>query len=164
VDAFASRWIPAGLFAESPDILADVLFGMSRHWFFHLHANKGVAGASDDVLERERLTSLNPSALEAAALLIIGSTQPRAFPGLPGLEPDQQVAAARARRVGEAMDLLRALTPGSGSYVNQADYFEHEWQRSFWGSNYPKLLEAKALYDPDNLFRVHHGVGSEGTS
>jgi len=164
VDAFASRWIPAGLFAESPDILADVLFGMSRCWFFHLHANKGVAGAPDDVLERERLTSLNPSALEAAALLIIGSTQPRAFPGIPGHEPDQQVAAVRARRVGEAMDLLQALTPGSGSYVNQADYFEHEWQRSFWGSNYPKLLEAKALYDPDNLFRVHHGVGSEGTS
>ena len=164
VDAFASRWIPAGLFAESPDRLADVFFGMSRRWFFHTHANKGLAGASEELLQRERVTSLNPSAFEAAALLIIGSTQPRAFPGVPEHEPDRQAAGARARRVSEAMDLLRAITPGSGSYVNQADYFEDEWQHSFWGANYPKLLEAKATYDPDNVFRVHHGVGSERTN
>jgi hypothetical protein len=86
------------------------------------------------------------------------------FPGVPGHEPDQQAAVAGARRVGEAMDLLRAITPGSGSYVNQADYFEHDWQHSFWGANYPKLLEAKAFYDPENVFRVHHGVGSERTT
>jgi hypothetical protein len=25
----------------------------------------------------------------------------------------------------------------------------------------PRLLEIKQAYDPANLFRVHHGVGSE---
>ncbi len=25
------------------------------------------------------------------------------------------------------MDLLRAITPGCGSYVNEADFFEHDW-------------------------------------
>ena len=39
------------------------------------------------------------------------------------------------------MDPIRALTAGCGSYVNEADYFEPGWQHSFWGGNYPRLLE-----------------------
>ena len=49
----------------------------------------------------------------------------------------------------------------SGSYLNETNYFEPDWQQSFWGMNYPGLLEIKRRYDPTNLFRVHHGVGSE---
>ena len=59
------------------------------------------------------------------------------------------------------MDVIRALTPDSGSYLNETDYFEPGWQHSFWGGHYPRLLEIKRRYDPQNLFRVHHGVGSE---
>ena len=39
--------------------------------------------------------------------------------------------------------------------------FEREWQRAYWGPNYPKLLEIKKKYDPTGLFFVHNGVGSE---
>jgi FAD/FMN-containing dehydrogenase len=59
------------------------------------------------------------------------------------------------------MDVIRALAPGAGAYVNEADYFEPDWQASFWGANYPRLREIKQRYDPANIFRVHHGVGSE---
>jgi FAD/FMN-containing dehydrogenase len=80
---------------------------------------------------------------------------------VPGHEPDAENAAVGARLVGQTMDVLRALTPGAGSYVNETDYFEPDWQDSFWGANYPRLLEIKRRYDPHNVFRVHHGVGSE---
>ena len=45
--------------------------------------------------------------------------------------------------------------------MNETDYFEEGWQDSFWGSNYDRLLSVKRQYDPDNLLRVHHGVGTE---
>lgn len=40
-------------------------------------------------------------------------------------------------------------------------YFENGWQRSYWGSNYARLAEVKRKYDPEGLFFVHNGVGSE---
>jgi FAD/FMN-containing dehydrogenase len=161
-DGYQSRWIPQRLFDESPDALADVLFDASRIWpFLFLRLNKGLARTPAEARERDRATSINPVALDAGALLIAASGQQYAFPGVPGHEPDRARSEARARRIGEAMTLVRAATPGSGSYVNEADFFEPDWQRSFWGDNYRRLLEIKRRYDPTNLFRVHHGVGSE---
>jgi hypothetical protein len=55
------------------------------------------------------------------------------------------------------------LAADAGSYVNETDYHQPDWQSSFWGDNYARLLEIKHAYDPSNLFRVHHGVGSETT-
>lgn len=62
------------------------------------------------------------------------------------------------------MDELRKLVPDAGSYVSESNFFEPRWQQSFWGSNYPRLLAVKKQYDPDGLFFVHHGVGSENWS
>jgi len=59
------------------------------------------------------------------------------------------------------MDTLRAAVPDAGSYFNETNYFERNWQQSFWGENYSRLAEIKRKYDPLGLFCVHHGVGSE---
>ncbi len=56
---------------------------------------------------------------------------------------------------------LRKPVPSSGSYVSESDYFEADWQNAFWGANYARLLAVKDRYDPEGLFVVHHGVGSE---
>jgi hypothetical protein len=45
--------------------------------------------------------------------------------------------------------------------VSESNYFEKQWQQSFWGTNHRRLAAAKAKYDPQGLFFVHHGVGSE---
>jgi len=36
----------------------------------------------------------------------------------------------------------------------------YEWW-SFPGADYPRLLRIKERYDPSNLSKVHHGVGSD---
>ncbi|KAI1339889.1 FAD-binding domain-containing protein [Xylariaceae sp. FL0016] len=60
------------------------------------------------------------------------------------------------------MDLLREVSPGSGSYMNEGDPGEPNWQQAFYGSKYERLLEIKRKYDPWNLFWAPTTVGSEG--
>lgn len=60
------------------------------------------------------------------------------------------------------MDRWRELSPGAGSYLNEADALEPRWQWSLYGRNYPRLMEVKKKYDPTGLFWAHHAVGSEG--
>ena len=48
--------------------------------------------------------------------------------------------------------------------VWETDYFEANWQDYFWGDNYARLKRIKRKYDPDGLFFLHHGVGSEDWS
>jgi FAD/FMN-containing dehydrogenase len=43
----------------------------------------------------------------------------------------------------------------------RAVFFESDYQRSYWGSNYPRLARIKKKYDPAGLFAVHNGVGSD---
>jgi hypothetical protein len=58
------------------------------------------------------------------------------------------------------MQPLRALTPGSGAYQNEADSFEPDFVGAYWGEdNYEKLLDIKREVDPQNIMQVHQGVG-----
>jgi FAD/FMN-containing dehydrogenase len=66
-----------------------------------------------------------------------------------------------AAAVTAAANELRSIVPKAGAYVSESNYFDQSWQQSFWGPNYPRLKAVKAKYDPDGLFFVHHGVGSE---
>jgi len=59
---------------------------------------------------------------------------------------------------------LRKVAPNAGSYVSESNYFNRSWQSEYWGNNYSKLRAIKTKYDPDGLFFVHHGMGSEDWS
>jgi FAD/FMN-containing dehydrogenase len=158
---FQSLWLPGRLFGEDPDALADAFFEASRHHGIRMDFNKALWRAAPDAVARDRETAMNPAVFDAAALVLTASWQQYAFPGVPGHEPDAELAAAGVRQVTKAMDVIRAIAPGAGSYVNETDYFEPDWQHSFWGENYPRLLQVKQKYDPAGLFLVHHGVGSD---
>ena len=62
------------------------------------------------------------------------------------------------------MSELRKLAPHGGAYVSESNYFERGFGQAYWGGNYTKLQAVKRKYDPDNLFVVHNGVGSEDWS
>ena len=100
--------------------------------------------------------------LDAFALAIIASDGRPAFGELPA--PDLAAARAHRDRVQSAMNALRTAAPEAGADVHECDYFQKDWQKSFWGANYARLAGIKRGYDPDGLFFVHHGVGSEGWS
>ncbi len=162
---YQSRWLAASLLAaDRQSSLAEALFRASRHWNISLHFNKGLAGAPAQAIRAARDTAINPQVLDAFALAIAGASGPPAYPGVPGYEPDVAMARWEAEAVKKAMQALRDLAPDAGSYVAESDFFETDWPRAFWGGNYEKLLQVKRQYDPDGLFIVHHGVGSEAWS
>ncbi|HWE24625.1 MAG TPA: FAD-binding oxidoreductase [Myxococcales bacterium] len=162
--AYTSRWIPLSLFQDANvKQLASALFEASRRWTVGLHFNKGQAGASPEAMRRGRETSMNPAVFDAAALAIVAAGE-RGFPGVPGHEPDKAKAERASAGVHAAMKIIRDATPSSGSYLNETDYFEPDWQQEFWGENYAALLRIKQKYDPDGLFFCHHCVGSESWS
>jgi FAD/FMN-containing dehydrogenase len=126
-----------------------------------MHFNKGLAGAPPEALAAAKDTAMNPAVLSAFALVIAGGAQGPAFPGIPGYEPSVEQGRKVAERVDRCMNRLRAVAGETGSYVSESNYFEKQWQQSYWGSNYARLKEIKKKYDPDGLFFVHNGVGSE---
>lgn len=162
---YKSSWLPASLLQKSrPKALSDALFAATRHWGFSLHFNKGLGGAAADTLAATSDTATHPDVLDAFALVIMGAEGPPAFPGMPGARPDRQKAHDDASHIDQAMAALLKVAPHAGSYVAESDYFEPAWQTAFWGTNYPRLAQVKRKYDPQGLFFVHHGVGSEGWS
>ncbi|KAF7983609.1 hypothetical protein HWV62_20522 [Athelia sp. TMB] len=72
------------------------------------------------------------------------------------------VQRAAAAGVDRATAVLAALAPESGTYQNEANVDEPDWERTFWGDNVQRLKAVKRKYDPDNFFAVWHGVGWEG--
>ena len=165
IHGFELAWLPAALLQRGRrEQLADALFAASRHWSVELHFQKGLAGAPAEAIAAAADTPINPAVLDAFVLAIIAGEGPPAYPDLRGHEPDLAAARRNAQRIALAMAELRKLVPEPGSYVAESGYFEHEWQTSYWGANYPRLLAAKQKYDPDGLFIVHHGVGSEAWS
>jgi hypothetical protein len=159
---YDSLWMPASLLEkEHRKKMVQALFQSSRYKKVDLHFNKGLAGATSDHLKATLQTATNPAVCGAFALVIIADGERPAYPGLPHAQIDAAKASDDAHHIDQATQILRQLAPNSGSYVSESNYFNPHWQQEFWGGNYAKLQAVKKQYDPDGLFFVHHGVGSE---
>ena len=159
---YESLWLPASLLeSDSQQRVADALFSSSRYSSVGLHFNKGLAGAPQEAIAAAKDTAMNPAVLKAFALAIVADGQGPAYPGIPGHEPSVAEGRTAAGRIDKCIDQLRAVTGQTGAYVSESNYFEKGWQQAYWGSNYPRLAVIKKKYDPDGLFFVHNGVGSE---
>ena len=112
------------------------------------------------LIEASRDTATNPVVLNAFALAIVADGE-GGYPGVPGHEPNVAAARKSRERIHACMNELRILAPNGGSYISESNFFEKDWQHSYWGSNYPRLASLKKKYDPTGLFFVHNGVGSE---
>ena len=160
--AYRSTWLSESLLSDGhQNALVEAIVAASRHWDVSLHFNKGLAGARPEERAEARNTPINPAAVDAFALAIVAGHGPPAYMGMPGGLPDEGVASDAALRIGLAMDALMAVVDRPASYVAESNFFERNWSEAFWGSNFPRLAAVKKRYDPDGLFVVHNGVGSD---
>lgn len=48
-----------------------------------------------------------------------------------------------------------------GAYQNFTDRSQDDWQHAYYGGNFPRLVEIKRAWDPDNLFRFGQSIPVE---
>lgn len=76
--------------------------------------------------------------------------------------PNPEVDNINERITNEWTASLRSLTPGGGTYGNEADVMDPDFQKAFYGyDNYQRLTTIKQTVDPWGLFYAPTGVGSE---
>ncbi|KAI1472378.1 FAD-binding domain-containing protein [Daldinia caldariorum] len=77
-------------------------------------------------------------------------------------QPLNQTAKVEAlAKVNAKIEPLRRLAPEMGSYLNENNPGVPNWQRSFWGDNYDRLLRIKRAVDPNDVFWCHPCVGND---
>lgn len=67
------------------------------------------------------------------------------------------VAAANRQWLHSAWQSTRPYMSG-GAYVNYADPSLADWQQAYYGANFARLTQVKAVYDPDDVFRFAQSI------
>ena len=62
---------------------------------------------------------------------------------------------------GRVIPMLEGLSQGSGTYMNEGNVGQQNWQREFYGGNWGRLQGVKRKWDPEGVFYAKMGVGSE---
>ncbi|POS80195.1 FAD binding domain protein [Diaporthe helianthi] len=92
-------------------------------WTFHTASRLFPWSNWDDAAALSRQSSAVRAAIEATALMIAYNFKP------------EDIAAANKDLV-ELLRPWREASPGAGTYMNEADINEPDWQQAFYGDNY----------------------------
>ncbi|KAJ7817475.1 FAD-binding domain-containing protein, partial [Mycena leptocephala] len=147
-----SRLIPAATYRHSPGAVGKayekLLAGGATQILGHL-----VAGVAENV---NISSAVHPAWRTAKhTLLVVSSSW------------DDSASLAEIREIRNffqttQVPILEEITgPRTAAYSNEADSLEPNFQTTFFGPNYAKLSSIKKKYDPNDLFIVGAGVGSE---
>ncbi|KUI58947.1 putative FAD-linked oxidoreductase YvdP [Cytospora mali] len=97
--------------------------------------------------------AVNPAWRETLLFAMLGATW--------GQNVTAEEISEANRQLVEALQPWREVSPQSGTYLNEADINEPNWQQAFYGENYGYLYELKQKYDPWGLLYAATAVGSE---
>ncbi|KAK3943338.1 Berberine/berberine-like protein [Diplogelasinospora grovesii] len=154
----ASRLIPRKVFAAPSTIDAlveGVLQGIATsRSFLNLTGTQVVLETPVSNLDRNQTASANPAWRDSLWHVIhVGEW----------VEPlKADVLQNTTDGFLQMLDPLKELSPGGGAYFNEAHYGEPDWQQTYFGSFYDRLLAVKSKYDPTHLFDCWKCVGWRG--
>ncbi|KAH6854783.1 hypothetical protein B0I37DRAFT_336880 [Chaetomium sp. MPI-CAGE-AT-0009] len=147
---FGSRLIPRSTLETNNLALQATLQNLTAHGVIlagSAASYKAPAGAAPNaVLPQWRDTTVQ------LQLITRWDSAPDAWP---------RMLADQERITSEIVPQVEKVTPGGGTYVNEADFRQPGWQERFFGVNYERLLGVKRKWDSGGLFYALRGVGSE---
>ncbi|KAJ7174558.1 FAD-binding domain-containing protein [Mycena filopes] len=153
--AMGSRLIPATTYRDTPELVGKVY----QELLDSDQAPLGILGhlvAGGQVAANAHISSaVNPAWRTAKTHVILANEWPDSTP------PAQITAVRHSFRDAQLPIFAQMAGPNAGAYSNEADVFEKDFQTTFFGPNYAKLSAIKRRYDPEDLFIVRTGVGSE---
>jgi hypothetical protein len=153
----SGRLLPKKLFQTPEDIerVTDTVVSAMQFSF-----ENGAGGSAQlyatgptNTPDTGRTTSVHPAWREALWEVIMG--------GLWTAKNKQARDKVQAT-ISASIKPFKDLTPGGGCYLNEGDWMEEDWQQTFFGENYPRLLDVKRKWDQTGLFNCWKCVGWTG--
>lgn len=155
--AESGRFLPSKLF-QTPGAIEKIVDAVVTAMQFSLTNNGGGAAqlyATGPFNQPEKdKTGVNPAWRDAMWEVIMG--------GFWTSSTSDSVRNKIRNTISASIEPFKALTPGGGCYMNEGDWLEENWQQTFFGSNYDRLLQIKRRYDPSGLFNCWKCVGWSG--
>ncbi|PGH10691.1 hypothetical protein AJ80_07447 [Polytolypa hystricis UAMH7299] len=143
----ASRLLTADVLTKRPDKIVDLLFDNPAYG-----AGFNFIGKVD-AKERDN-TAVHPIWKESRAVFSMSADWKDDAP-LDVKRRMKQDLVRISERLGELVG------EDGGTYVNEANPYEPDWENTFWGSKYKRLLRIKRRIDPTNLFICNRCVGTD---
>jgi hypothetical protein len=153
----AGRFIPKSLFGSSQTI--DQLVNAVVTAMQYSYTNRGGGSAQlyatgPDNFPDNGKTSVNPIWRDSLWEVIMGGAWTTGTPA--------DVRKQIQNTISASIQPFKNLTPDGGCYMNEGDWMEENWQQTFYGKQYDKLLAVKTRYDPTGLFNCWKCVGWTG--
>ncbi|KAK1852050.1 FAD binding domain protein [Colletotrichum chrysophilum] len=102
---------------------------------------------------KTRTNAVNPAFRDTLAFVMLGAAW--------DLEATPEEIAAASKKLVEQLQPWRDASPGSGTYLNEADINEPDLQQAYYGNNYDYLYQLKQKYDPWGVLYAATAVGAE---
>ncbi|PLB48490.1 FAD-binding domain-containing protein [Aspergillus steynii IBT 23096] len=104
------------------------------------------------VLEPTPLTSVNPAWRKTYLLMELVETW---------YENNFSRQSVLEKATNQKLKAMKDITPGMGTYLNEADRNDPDYKHDWYGDMYEWLSSVKTKYDPEDVFWCHHCVGSD---
>ncbi|KAJ6595499.1 FAD-binding domain-containing protein [Mycena vulgaris] len=148
-----SRLIPAAAYRASPETVGKVyeeLLDAGTPEIVNVINSGGQVAANVNIS-----SAVHPAWRTAKSLLLAGNFWTEET-------PLADIKALRGKFQATQLPIIEQLSgPNGATYSNEADVLDPNFQTTFFGPNYAKLSAIKRKYDPEDLFIVPAGVGSE---